>query len=578
MSLAIVIGNDAIAALSTPGFRDAWETLYSLCPWATGRQSLAFVEAWYKIYNSVFSPVIVCDQMSNGALAGVLPLAISKDKGELIVACGPAAEYKGWLSRPDDEGAFIIKALRLIRDEFPGQTLAFGYLPPKTPLDFLRRDRGLSSYFKVRRCRRPLVFLSEERQSEYLAKKSNKSRLNRLKKLGPLSFERIMERSKAEALMAEVGPLCDFRHVAMHDLMRYRGTPANARFDLALLEESLLHFTVFKAGSHILSAHIGVIDPKKKTVSLGMICHSSIHSRHSPGKFHLHMLSRLLLEEGFTCLDLTPDHEYKDRFASSCDDVFTLIMYGDRRRQIIAAVIRAVAEAVKATFRVMRVSPDAMINALARLRDLADLGVERNISRILSRCRRRLIYRRKVGSERFEHGRMSKNNICDLLALNVNQLPALARKEFFGRAWKRLEKGQSCHTQLGADGSLIQCGWLIERFEDTLPGDAPSGVEAAGSAILVVPEPDLFPRDASLLGQCVKHMLAEANLLPSVTDVYISLDPRDSIAISVIETLDFELNPGTERAPLSRKEEARVPKRRAAEIELQARAEPEEVV
>ncbi len=570
MSLAAAIGNDALAALSTPGFREAWETLYSRCPWATGRQSLAFVEAWYQVYESGFSPVIVFDRLPNGALAGVLPLAVSIEKGELIVACGPAAEYKGWLSPPDDEGAFIIKALRLVRKKFPGQTLAFGYLPPKTPLDFLRRDNELRSYCRHRRCHRPLVFLNEERQSEYLTKKSNRSRLNRLKKIGPLSFERIIERSEAEALMAEVAAQCDFRHAAVHDTMRYRGNPANARFDLTLLEKSLLHFTVFKAGSHLLSAHLGVIDPKRKNVSLGMICHSSRHSRHSPGKFHLRMLSRHLLEEGFTCLDLTPDHEYKDRFASSYDEVSMLIMYGDRRQCMTAAAKTAVSDAIKALLRVMRFSPDPLIYAIERLRDLTDLGLKKNISRLLSRRRPRVVYSCKVGSARAEAvPTMSKNNISDLLALNASRMPALVRKEFFADAWKRLEKGQCCYTRLGADGSLIQCGWLIERGEDALAGDAPPGAQAAGAAILVVPGADLFARDVSLLEQCIKHMLAD---VLTATYVYISLDRGDSVARGVVEKLGFELNSGTARPQhplLSRIEKPREPLIRAAEVEPQ---------
>jgi len=83
---------------------------------------------------------------------------------------------------------FIERALLVLRQEFPRQTLVFKYLQPETPREFLAQNDTLRRCCKVRYYRRPLLILDERDLMDSLRKKSNKSRINRLKALGEMTF------------------------------------------------------------------------------------------------------------------------------------------------------------------------------------------------------------------------------------------------------------------------------------------------------------------------------------------------------------------------------------------------------
>jgi hypothetical protein len=82
------------------------------CPWAAPAQSLEFVTTWYEVYREGFSLVLVSQLSPDGMLIGALPLAVSRDKGRLVVAGAHQGEYKTWISLPTDRGGVLRQEFR----------------------------------------------------------------------------------------------------------------------------------------------------------------------------------------------------------------------------------------------------------------------------------------------------------------------------------------------------------------------------------------------------------------------------------------------------------------------------------
>jgi CelD/BcsL family acetyltransferase involved in cellulose biosynthesis len=535
-------------AFSDHGFSEAWETLFNSCPWAAPAQSFDFVSAWYEIYRERFSPVLVIESAKDGALTGVLPLALSRDNGRLVVAGASQGEYKTWLSLADN-GAFIAQALLLIRKEFPGKTLAFHFLPPEAPLDFLAQNDFLKSCCTVRRYRRPLLVLDERNLTESLRKKSTKSRINRLKALGEMTFERIMTPSEAEPLMAEIGTQCDLRHGSAHDTLVFRDDPFKARLYVTLLNKpDVLHFTVMKVGGAVVSAHFGLIDKKKSRVQNGVFTHSLSHARHSPGKIHVLMLGLRLLKDGFSVFDLTPPGgDWKERFASTHDSVYELTMCGRRTQRWSPKELLITASTIgRSVFESYGLEPTNSVaplkNAARNAWRVAGYGVVGNLKRVWFRKRPARLYRYEFAANRLPKSPdvLSRDRLDDLLAFKPKRRWWMNRQEFLSNACERLEKGHHCYTSINDRGSLLDCAWLVERHDQALLSDLSSKLEIPKKSALLVPS-DIDPqtRDIASFEGCVRQMLRDAMLIPDTQYAYISVPIDDRPALRAIEKLDF---------------------------------------
>lgn len=100
MALRLLTGDAALAHIGAQTFVTAWRALHAACPWATACQHPDFVLPWYGLYAGLFVPVVVLQETDDGALVGLLPLALD-DKGKRLTGAGEChAEYQGWLQPP----------------------------------------------------------------------------------------------------------------------------------------------------------------------------------------------------------------------------------------------------------------------------------------------------------------------------------------------------------------------------------------------------------------------------------------------------------------------------------------------
>lgn len=207
-------------------FQLKWKALYEECPWATPFQSFGFVATWYQIYKNRFNPIMLSEFSSDGELIGLLTLAVSMDTIQLVLAGAHQAEYQVWLASPLNGNSFIEKVMKRLHADIPNRSLVFKYLPPLTPTDWTVPDRPWEQYCQLESHRRPLLIIGDgSKLAASLSKKSNKSRLNRLKQLGNVSFEQIHQPTDLGLIFDEIIACYDFRQCAVNGSALFQKDP-----------------------------------------------------------------------------------------------------------------------------------------------------------------------------------------------------------------------------------------------------------------------------------------------------------------------------------------------------------------
>jgi hypothetical protein len=474
MTVKLLVGAEAELLLKNPTFQHQWNCLYHDCVWATPCQSSGFATTWYEIYRDFFQPVLVYELVSDctkyasvnqalkpplvNTLSGLLTLAISSDFKQLIVAGTPQAEYHTWLARTEGNDTFIESAIEILSDRFSGLTLTFQYLPPLAPKQWL--DRNKNTILIARK--RPLMKLGDgENIGKSLKKTGNKSRLNRLKRLGNVRFEQLHTESELAVVFDEIIAYYDFRQGAVNNSLPFQNDPLKKSFQLALMRvKGLQHVTVLKVGDRVIAAHIGLYDRQQCTI--GTPVHSPFHAIHSPGKLHLLMLGLELVKQGIEVLDLTPGGDaYKERFATDWDEVYILnIFLGNRSWQKQKAQLKL---RVNTVVKELRSATGIDLKAIARF--ILSIDWTQSLGSKLKYNRENSLYYYKAETIKVanNHPSIRRDFIDDLLKFQpVNSRET--RQNFLSKCLNRIEAGEHVYTWVENE-RLLCYGWLIERQE-----------------------------------------------------------------------------------------------------------------
>jgi CelD/BcsL family acetyltransferase involved in cellulose biosynthesis len=336
MPVRIIQGEDSQEILRDESFRSQWALLYEACPWATGLQSPGFVIPWCHAYRDRYRILLICEFSSSRNLIGLLPVAIENTSGQATLPGGHQAEYKSWLALPSNSGSFIEQGLHVLAQETSISSLSFRYLAPGTPVDWVSNARESAWICQVEKDPRAIIRVGEAVEvADYLKKKnrlkSTKSKWNRLKRLGKIHFEQLVDASELAPIFDQLISYYDTRQGALYGKRAFQDDPAKKPFHFALLQEpNLLHVTVLKAGDEIVSASFGFVS--RKTYSLAMSMFSPAHAQYSPVTLHFLLLVEQLHKQGFAVLDLTAGADpFKERIASDYDSVQVLSWYASRR-------------------------------------------------------------------------------------------------------------------------------------------------------------------------------------------------------------------------------------------------------
>jgi CelD/BcsL family acetyltransferase involved in cellulose biosynthesis len=323
-TLKMFVGEEVLELLLDEQFQASWDDLYERCRWATVFQSRPFVATWYQMYQNEYLPITFTYEFQ-GKLKGLLTLV--KDKSGLISGAGKNnAEYQVWLSTETDSGHFIAGALLEVKKRFPKSSIQFKYIPGDVSLAWLENDKVWRRHCLVEVVKQPILKINEvSLNNNELKKKHHKYKINRLKKLGELRFERITDAQVFASVFDELALQYDFRKSAMYNITFFRNGVLAKEFFLSLFEKNLLHVTALKLNDEIIASTIGTIGKNKCMHFTGINTHSFFYAKSSPGILQLLMLSKLLAEEGIEIFDLTPGTDYyKESLANEYAIVYKL--------------------------------------------------------------------------------------------------------------------------------------------------------------------------------------------------------------------------------------------------------------
>ena len=459
----IVEGADADTLLGDDAFVQEWRALMEATPWATGFQRPEFALAWYRTYANRARPLLVHASTPTRGLYGLLALAVTAD-GEIIAAGGRQAEYQCWLARPGDEAEFPMRALSALQPRLTRSPLQLQYLPADVPLDWLT-DSSLATA-RIDPVERPLMALSADDIEQSWRKKSNKSRLNRLAKTGELSFERVQSVDELQAILPEITRIYDLRQASISGEPPFLADPNKAALHLELLKTTgLLHVTVLRAGSTLVSAHLGMLSPGM--AHIGILAHSPFFARHSPGKLHVMFLARQLVSEGTALLDLTPgDDPWKARSASMYDRVRRLTIFSSVSELNLSQRRARLKSKVKSVVTSAGVSPERARAFVAALKEKSAPELMRAASRravsALPRTVELRAYSMALPPLVPTADRPAKRDSVEDLLLFHPGPETLPVAEFYRVALSRLEQGHHCYT-IVQHGRLVHFGWLTEH-------------------------------------------------------------------------------------------------------------------
>lgn len=352
MTLRLLTGETALEHVRAQTFVAAWLALHAACPWATACQHPDFVVPWYDLYKALFVPVVVVQETNDGALVGLLALALD-EKGRRITGAGERhAEYQCWLQAPAAGAAFITAALHAIRAHLPHADLALRYLPAGTPLSWLdawRDDaRAAGRWCTLRSVRRPLMQIDPVAMNRQRNKKNHRQNVNRLGRLGAVGFEQITGHDHFLRMVDTICDQYDFRQAALYRARPFALDAAKKRFYIALHRRGLLHVTVLTVDGEVAASHIGLLSAGR-AVHLGINTYHPATAAHSPGNLLLAMLGVHLAAQQMPLLDLTPGGDgYKEHFATAHDHVRALTVHRNLRSLLLTAARQRLTDAARA--------------------------------------------------------------------------------------------------------------------------------------------------------------------------------------------------------------------------------------
>ena len=464
-STELLMGPPVLKLLEDVSFMQEWNDLYNACPWATVFQSPAFVATWYNVYRG-YLPILVKTE-TDGKLTGLLTLA--KDKKGLITGAGAnQAEYQVWLTADEKDETFIKTSLAKLYKFFPANRIQLKYIPASVPLHFTQKDSPWRKRCFVKTSPQPVMVINEDHFNSELKKKNRREKMNRLKRLGELKFERITEYNEFSEVFDELALQSDFRKGAMYNKIAFKTDANRKTFLLSLFEQQLIHATVLKINDKIIAANVSIGSNRQLHLS-GINSFAAALARHSPGIIHFLMLGKLLAEEGADVFDLTPGADaYKEILATDHTVAYTLSI-GNKNHKTLNRLQLGLNSLFKRSASLAGIKPEALKKAKKNYMLFKDKVVHVAKQGILQSSTY-LINKLKPNKKTSKCWAVQKVNatsgvfnlqyddLKDLLNFDNREI-RYSQQEFLSDAMRRFEEGAHCYTWTD-NGLLMGCAWI----------------------------------------------------------------------------------------------------------------------
>ncbi|MDO6440362.1 GNAT family N-acetyltransferase [Cyclobacterium sp. 1_MG-2023] len=466
--MKIFLGEKANDLFKDEKFLEAWDQLFSLCPWATVFQSKEFVLTWYSIYNKY--PSILLTDWDGRKLKGIFSLTIN-NKGEITAAGTNQAEYQVWLSTTEDSYSVLESSIKLIKMVFPNKPFLLKYLPPRSPVERFSMESKWSKEVILKTHLQPLMVSNEKLLAQELKKKNRKEKINRLRRKGDLSFEVISTIDEFLNIIDELILQSDFRKGAMYDKVIFQLETERKDFLIRLFELGLLHVSILKLDEEIIASNAGIAG--KEMIHLqGINSHSPFYAKYSPGILHFLMLGIELGNAGINYFDLTPGGAkgYKEKLSNSSQEAYELKVLtplkvkNELLRDAIKGKLKGLLEVLlKRNYQSFKIVQQIQ-NGKKKYDLLSKKGLEffecDGINRVFSSQSKTYLTLNSIGKEELPKGyKISENKMADLLNFDESK-GIITRKDFLYDCMKRIEIGH-CFFCLMFGDYLCAVLWYV---------------------------------------------------------------------------------------------------------------------
>jgi CelD/BcsL family acetyltransferase involved in cellulose biosynthesis/predicted acetyltransferase len=520
--------------------RREWERLVDESDRVAVYQSPGFVLTWYEVYDPEYEPLLLLGRSRDGALLGVMPLALPRRGGARLVFAGAEhCEYTGWLAAPALGDEFPVACvLRLAEAGLFTAPWRWRWLAPGASLAWIAhpalRARGIVG--RVRETQNPLVRLQSPESTRFFDPqgKNFKRKMNRLKRLGEVRLVQLDAGTLSPALMERLQATYDVRQLARYGVAPFSEDPLKGEFHRRLIERAPASTLLFAlmAGATPVAFNFTLVDRRRAIYCMSPFDYRQLAA--SPGKLIGDLVIGGLVARGFELLDQTPGGDaYKEEVASDHETIQGLMLYPSARaarradaRDRLPALAKRTAIALGVGAARVERAREAISGAGGLARFL--LALPASLRRWAWSRRSALVYRLDLDASapspagRPEAAMAREDAIEDFLGYTGSD-PGLSRQAVMSRAIERLTAGQHCVTVV-RDGVLARHGWVrpdagvLELSESGLPYGLPSA-----SAVTYDVHPDPTP-EGYALDRLVERALVDTARQIGARHVFCTVD------------------------------------------------------
>lgn len=469
-AVSVETGSNVLPSITDRAFATEWQQVAKEDRKFTVLQEPAFVVSWYRQHEPLFEPVVCLGRGAGGRLVGVMALARSRVTGAMTHAGDFHADYHGWTALPEVDDLFPVECLIVLKRTFALREWGWNWLPPGTSTAFLSaRSLAENRIFVTSRTAPSPVWNLEdaERLSELSKTKSIRNQINRFKKRGDFTLERVRDKKRTRDLMGVLRAQCDFRQEVTQGIRPFADNPCKEPFFVGRQDfPEANHFTVLWSAGRPVSFHFGACS--KGTLLLGLTAYDPTESRNSPGKVHLIELARMLGEEGIRRIDLTPGgDQYKEFIANESQDLTIPTFYFSRTAKVLAETRGLLRKAAKELLALTPIRPAALSAAVSRLRDLParlrSVTTRKLVRRIMRIFCEDIVYRQY--SIRCSHEPAAGARDPEVSVQRYEDLLAYPhpsprdRRTMLSDAMKRFASGETLYS-VARGGQLLHYGWI----------------------------------------------------------------------------------------------------------------------
>ena len=317
---------------------DQWTDVLEGDAAATLFQSPIWCLAWYRCYTDFEPRVLVV--VRQGALAGLVPLALERSTGRLTFAGDNMTDYRDVVVRPGFRRAVLEELLRFYKSgSFP--VLHFGSTLPESPTPALLMSMapqlGVNTHLRGNFGWR---WSGDSPNGDPLKKRTIRYKLNQLRRLGTLEAAHVTDAREWESMKDDYFRQHTYRQLSAGRPVSF-DSPAKRRFYDCLFRTPYGHVSTLRLDGELIAAHFGAV--YEDALYFGAPSFDIRFAQYSPNMVLMALAMTNRHAWGFNDIDFTiGEGDLKERLSTSRVDLPWVELYS-RPTSYLARKVRVAA-------------------------------------------------------------------------------------------------------------------------------------------------------------------------------------------------------------------------------------------